>query len=439
MRIFLATLGCPKNTVDSENMASLLAQAGHELTNTVRAAELIIVNTCGFIEPARRESLSLLRELSRSKRRHQLLIAAGCLAQHWGMRLAEAVPGIDGLIGTRRWAEINKLVEELTQRDGSLATPPALLGDAPSPFREPDIQRSVTGPSAYLKIADGCSAPCAFCAIPLIKGPARSRPPERIVAEARQLVDAGARELIVIAQDTTAYGRDLGLSDGLPDLIERILKAVPDLDWLRIMYAYPQQISPRLIETMASHKQVCHYLDLPLQHGHPEVLRRMRRPHDVDAVLAQIDQLRAAMPDIALRTSFIVGYPGETEEEFETLLDFVDRIAFDRVGTFIFSPEAGTPAADMPNQVPDRVKRERYERLMRHQQAISWASNQAMIGKTVEVLVEGHGDGISVGRTYRDAPEIDGLVVVEGEVEVGELVPVRIVGASEYDLWGEWA
>ena len=439
MRIFLVTLGCPKNTVDSESMASLLAQAGHELTDTARAAELIIVNTCGFIEPARRESLSLLRELSRSKRRHQLLIAAGCLAQYWGMRLTETVPGIDGLIGTRRWMEINKLVEELTRRDGSRSAQPAFLGDTPYPFSEPHIHRSVTGPSAYLKIADGCSAPCAFCAIPLIKGPARSRPPEHIIAEARQLVDAGARELILIAQDTTAYGRDLGLNDALPDLIERILEAVPDLDWLRIMYTYPQQISPRLIEIMASREQICHYLDLPLQHGHPDVLRRMRRPHDIDAVLAQIDRLRAAMPDIALRTSFIVGYPGETEEEFQTLLDFVDQIAFDRVGAFIFSPEAGTPAADMPNQVPDEVKRERYERLMRHQQAISWASNQAMIGKTVEVLVEGHGDGISVGRTYRDAPEIDGLVVVEGEVEIGELAPVWIIGASEYDLWGAWA
>ena len=261
---------------------------------------------------------------------------------------------------------------------------------------------------------------------------------ERIVEEARQLVDAGAREVILIAQDTTAYGRDLGLEDALPTLIEKMLVATPDLDWLRIMYAYPQQITPRLIEVMAGHSQVCHYLDLPLQHGHPDVLRRMRRPHDVDSVLAQISQLRQAMPDIALRTSLIVGYPGESNVEFEGLLDFVDEIAFDRVGTFIYSSEEGTPAADLPDQVPDEVKEARYEQVMARQQAISLACNQAMLGRTVETLVEGAGDGISVGRTYRDAPEIDGLLIIEGEVSPGEMQPATITAASEYDLWGTW-
>jgi len=230
----------------------------------------------------------------------------------------------------------------------------------------------------------------------------------------------------------------MGLDDALPNLIEQILDATPDLDWLRIMYAYPQQISSHLIEVMAGHPQVCHYLDLPLQHGHPDVLRRMSRPHDVERVLGQIEQLRSAMPDIALRTSLIVGYPGETEKEFQALLDFVDEIAFDRVGTFVYSTEENTLAAGLPDQVPEDVKEDRRERLMVRQQAISLTNNSALIGKTVQMLVEGAGDGISVGRTYRDAPEIDGLLIVEGEVDVGELLPVVITGASEYDLWGEW-
>ena len=438
MKVLLATLGCPKNVVDSEWMASLMTGAGHDLVESPDEADLIVVNTCGFIESARQESLEVLRELSQGKRRDQLLVAAGCLAQRWGADLIDAVPAVDGLIGTRRWSEINRLVNQLVEKRGRRQKQIMILGDTPDPVCEPDMLRPFNGASAYLKIADGCSAPCAFCAIPQIKGPAHSRPAERIVHEARQLVDAGARELVLIAQDTTAYGRDVGLDDALPDLIEQILGATPDLDWLRIMYAYPQQISPRLIEVMAGHAQVCHYLDLPLQHGHPDVLRRMRRPHDIDHVLNQVGQLRSAMPDIALRTSLIVGYPGETEAEFQTLLDFADEIAFDRVGTFVYSLEEDTPAVELPGQVAENIKEERYERLMARQQAISLAKNNMLIGKKVRILVEGVGDGISVGRTYRDAPEIDGLLIVEEEVDVGELLPVTITAASEYDLWGEW-
>ena len=439
MNVLLATLGCPKNTVDSECMAALMEEVGHELVDAPERADLIIVNTCGFIEAARQESIEALRELSQGKRRNQMLIAAGCLAQRWGERLVEAVPAIDGVIGTRRWDEITDLITRLERRRNRHTPPPMLLDDSPLPGCEPELQRPLQGASAYLKIADGCSAPCAFCAIPAIKGPAHSRPMAHIAQEARHLVDAGAREIILIAQDTTAYGRDLGLEDALPDLIEQILSTAPDLDWLRIMYAYPQQISPRLIETMARHAQVCHYLDLPLQHGHPDVLRRMRRPHDVERVLAQIAQLRQAMPDITLRTSLIVGYPDETEAEFEALLDFVEEIAFDRVGAFIYSVEEGTPAAELSNQVPEEVKEARYEKIMVRQQAISLANNQAIIGRTLDALIEGAGDGISVGRTYRDAPEIDGLLIVEGEADPGEMRPVTITAASEYDLWGDWA
>jgi ribosomal protein S12 methylthiotransferase len=439
MKVLLATLGCPKNAVDSECMAALMEEAGHELVDAPARADLIIVNTCGFIEAARQESIDALRELSQGKRRNQILVAAGCLAQRWGERLVETVPAIDGLIGTRRWNEITGLIDGLGRRRCLDASRLMLLGDPPLPGSEHEVMRPLQGASAYLKIADGCSAPCAFCAIPAIKGPAHSRPVTHIVGEARALVDAGAREIILIAQDTTAYGRDLGVDDGLPDLIEQILLATPDLDWLRIMYAYPQQISSRLIDVMAQQPQVCHYLDLPLQHGHPDVLRRMRRPYDVDRVLGQITQLRQAMPDIALRTSLIVGYPGETEAEFETLLEFVEEFAFDRVGVFVYSAEEGTPAAELPGQVPDDVKQARYEQVMARQQAISLAGNQAVIGRTLDALVEGAGDGISVARTYRDAPEIDGLLIIEGEVDPGEMGPVTITAASEYDLWGAWA
>ena len=439
MRYYLLSLGCCKNTVDSEGMSRLLQQAGHAPVEQPAAADVLIVNTCGFIDIAREESYEALRELAEGQRPGQLLIAAGCLSQRYGRRLIEQVPGLDGILGTRRWMEITALVERLAT-DGS--RPLVMVGDPPVPpqigeEREDAPRYAVQGASAYLKIAEGCSAPCAFCAIPLIKGPARSRPMEAIVDEARHLVAQGVKEIILIAQDTTAYGHDLGRYDALADLIEAILKAVPKLPWLRLMYAYPQHITPRLIAVMAQHPQVCHYLDIPLQHAHPDTLRRMNRPHNVDMVRRLIAHLRQAMPDIALRTAFIVGYPGETEEEFQTLLEFVEEIAFDRVGVFTYSREEGTPAADLPDQIPDHVKEERYHRLMELQQGISLVRNQQMIGCTLEVLIEGSGDGLSVGRSYRDAPEVDGLVIIQEEFSVGEMVPVLITGAMEYDLIGE--
>jgi len=442
MRYYLLSLGCCKNTVDSAGMSSLLQQAGYAPTEHPSAAEVLIVNTCGFIDIAKEESFAELRELAEARRPGQLLIAAGCLSQRYGRQLAEEVPGLDGILGTRRWMEITALVEQLSS-DGD--RPLVKIGDPPAPpFPPPQVggerrgaPRSVVqGASAYLQIAEGCSAPCAFCAIPLIKGPARSRPVEAIVEEARQLAAQGVKEIILIAQDTTAYGRDRGQRDALSDLIEAMLKAAPQLPWLRLMYAYPQHITPRLIEVMARHPQVCHYLDLPLQHAHPDTLRRMNRPPGVDSVRRLIAALRRAMPDIALRTAFIVGYPGETEEEFQALLDFVEEMAFDRVGVFTYSREEGTSAAALPGQIPDRVKEERYQRLMELQQGISLARNQQMIGRTLDVLVEGSGEGLSVGRSYRDAPEVDGLVLVRDELPLGEIVPVLITGAMEHDLIG---
>ncbi len=462
MQYYLLTLGCPKNTVDSEGMAMLLSQAGYRGTAAAQDADVLIVNTCGFLAAAEEESLAALRELARHKRRGQVLIAAGCMAQRNGERIVKEVPGVDGLLGTRRWMEVVPFIRNLRGGQGQRAFGRyALLGDPPAPLTGPVPRPPVVAGSAYLKISEGCNAPCAFCSIPSFKGRLRSRPQEAIVAEAQALVAQGARELIIIAQDTTDYGRDLGQPDALPGLLTAILEATPELHWLRLMYAYPGHVSDALIETMAGDPRICHYLDIPLQHGHPATLRRMFRPSNVDALLATFARMRAAMPDMAFRSTFIVGFPGETEEEFQGLLDFVEMIQFDKVGVFTFSPEPGTPAFDMPDQVPEAIKEERYARLMALQQRISLARNQAQVGRTLDVLVEAHGeldvsaeaaapggnrDGlrrrperrqVSLARSYRDAPEVDGLVVVHGLLPVGQMARVRITGAMTYDLIAE--
>jgi ribosomal protein S12 methylthiotransferase len=298
------------------------------------------------------------------------------------------------------------------------------------------VNRRARGASAYLKIADGCSASCAFCTIPSIKGPQRSKDQVAIVAEAQQLVEQGVRELVLIAQDTAAYGRDRGQRDALPALISDLLRAAPDLDWLRIMYAYPQRVSPHLIEVMARNPQVCHYLDLPLQHAHPDTLRRMGRPTDIEGAERLIGALRRAMPDIALRTTFIVGYPGETDAEFETLLRFIERIRFAKLGVFVYSPEAGTVAVTLPNPVPKELAEDRRQRAMELQSQISLRCNQDQIGRTLDVLIEGSDKGVSIGRCYRDAPEIDGYVILMGHYHAGEMLAATITCASEYDLEG---
>jgi ribosomal protein S12 methylthiotransferase len=436
-RFHLVSLGCSKNTVDTQSMGQLLGAAGYEATADPRQAEVLIVNTCGFIGPAKKESVDVLNELAAHKRRGQLLIAAGCLTQRYGAEVARQVSGLDGIIGTRRWMDIVDLVQRLRQRP--YPEPIYHLPETASAVGSDErgaLRVAVQGKSAYLKIADGCRRPCAFCAIPLIKGPAVSRPMRLILDEARQLEAAGVRELVLIAQDTTDYGHDLGLKEGLSTLLEELTGAAPGLDWIRIMYAFPGCVTDRQIETMAAHPQILHYLDMPLQHGHPLTLRRMRRPANVDWVHRTIGKMRAAMPDLAIRSTFIVGYPGETEAEFQTLLDFVAELRFDRVGVFTFSYEPGTESAALGDPVPEDVKQERRERLMALQQRISLEKNQTLMGKTLQVLIEGTGDGLSVGRSYRDAPEIDGMVIVDGEVQPGEMVPVRISGAMAYDLSG---
>jgi ribosomal protein S12 methylthiotransferase len=430
----LISLGCAKNTVDSDSIARLLIDSGYQSSARPERASILIVNTCGFIGPAREESLQALNELAANKRKGQMLIAAGCLTQRYGAEIARQVPGIDGILGTRRWMDIVDLVSRL--RDKKPGQPLYHLPEAPTVGRdERGVRRvAIQGASAYLKIADGCRRPCAFCAIPLIKGTAVSRPVEAILEESRAMQELGVRELVLIAQDTTDYGHDLGLKDGLAQLLEAIVQAAPEIDWLRILYAYPGYVTDRLIDVMVRHPQIVPYLDMPLQHAHPATLRRMRRPANLEWVHRTLEKMRSALPALALRTTFIVGYPGESEEEFQTLLDFVDEVRFDRVGTFQFSFEPGTTSEPLGDPIPAEVKQERYERLMERQQAISLEKNQAFVGKTMDVLIEGYGDGLSLGRTYRDAPEIDGMVIIEGQTPVGEIIPARITGAMTYDL-----
>ena len=432
----IVSLGCAKNSVDSDSMSQLLIKDGYKSTDKPAQAGIIIVNTCGFIAPAKEESFSTLRKLASKKHSSQLLIAAGCLTQRYGAEVARQVPGIDGILGTRRWMDIVQVVDRLR------ATP------HPEPFYHlpqaatigsdegGTIRASIFGASAYLKIADGCRRPCAFCTIPLIKGTAVSRPVATILDEARILREMGVRELVLIAQDTTDYGHDLGMKDGLAVLLEKLTDAIPDMDWIRIMYAYPGYVTDRLIEIMASRRQILPYLDMPLQHADPRTLKRMKRPSNIGWVRKTIARMRESMPKLAIRTTFLVGYPGETDEEFQTLLDFMQEIRFDRVGAFKFSFESGTASEALGDPVPDKVKDERLDQLMSLQQNVSLQINKSFVGQTLDMLVEGYDNGLTIGRSYRDAPEIDGLVLAEGQAEVGQIVRVEISGAMTYDLSG---
>jgi ribosomal protein S12 methylthiotransferase len=450
--VHLTSLGCAKNSVDSDSMTQLLERDGYRKVEEPQQASVLIVNTCGFIAPAREESYSVLNSLAETKRPDQLLIAAGCLTQRYGIDVARQVPGLDGIIGTRRWMDILELLRTLRQgqsQEGFSELRPKTLYHLPEAATVGTDERkvlraSIAGGSAYVKIADGCRRPCAFCAIPLIKGTAVSRPMDVIISEACQLVERGVHELVLIAQDTTDYGHDLGMKDGLATLLEGITAAAPALDWIRIMYAFPGYVTDHLIEVMAGHPQILPYLDIPLQHAHPATLRRMRRPANVEWVRKTIGKMRQAMPGLAIRTTFIVGYPGETEAEFQALLDLVEEMRFDRVGAFQFSFEPGTASESLGDPVPAEVKEERYQRLMLLQQSISLQINQGYVGKILDVLVEGTNDGITIGRTYRDAPEIDGLVFIEEKgkngpafsTSVGTILPVKITGAMAYDLTG---
>lgn len=449
-KFHLVSLGCAKNTVDSESIGQILVRDGYQHSLDPDQADILIVNTCGFIGPAKEESYGVLSDLAAGKSDHQLLIAAGCLTQRYGAEVIERVPQIDGLLGTRRWMDILDLINKLRER----AYPQPLYhlpSDAATVGTDehgvPRVSRE--GASAYIKVADGCRRPCAFCAIPLIKGTVVSRPMPSILNEAVMLQDQGVREIILIAQDTTDYGHDLGIKNGLAVLLRELPQAAPGVDWFRVMYAYPGYVTDELIEVMAGNPKVLPYLDIPLQHGHPDTLKRMRRPANIDWVYRTIEKMRSAMPDLAIRSTFIVGYPGETEEEFQTLLSFLEEMRFDRVGAFTFSFEPGTASESLGDPVPEEVKQDRLDRLMTLQQGISLQNNQALVDRTLDVLVESHNQPqpdapvIAIGRSYRDAPEIDGLVFIEGHPAdpallppVGQITPVRITGAMPYDLTG---
>ncbi len=422
----LVTLGCPKNEVDSEHFERLLA--GHlQPATDPESADAIIVNTCGFIEQSQRESLEVIRSLAARKRPGQQLIVAGCLTQIAGDRVRAEAPGVDHIFGVGQWAQVARLLEV----------------DAEAVYDIPDTPARLRGPSAYLKVADGCDAPCTFCVIPRIKGRFRSVPLGVLVREAQRLVEAGARELVLVAQDTTAWGEDFGFAPGkgFPGLLRALSEAVGDEVWLRVMYAYPSRVTPELVQAMAELPNVVKYLDVPLQHGSPAVLRRMRRPHNPEKTFAMVRMLREAMPDIVLRTSLIVGFPGETEEEFAELEAFVRAIEFDHGGVFTYSRQPHTPAHDLPDQVPERVKAARRDRLMRIQRRIAARRARRFVGRQLDLLVEGSGedeDGqpVVAGRTYREAPEVDGLVIAYGRAETGQRVRVRIESAGDYDLFG---
>ena len=438
MKYYLLTLGCAKNVADSDGMGAVLERAGYAASENADDADVLVVNTCGFLQASRAESLDALRDLGKQKRNDQLLIAAGCLISRYGETVQREVPQVDGVIDAGRWLAMPRFIEHLKSREtGDDWLKQAYAGLPADQISARSIvaplPRAVDAPSAYLKIADGCDRPCTFCIIPAIKGAHHSKPADAVIAEARELVEHGVKEIILVAQDTTAYGWDFGQRDALAPLIERLCTEVDGLKWLRLMYAYPGHVTPRLIETMARYSQVVHYIDVPLQHAHPETLKRMKRPN-ITVTRKMLADLRAAMPDLAIRTTFIVGFPGETNEEFNALLEFLEKQQFDRVGVFEFSREEGTPSATMNDQVATKTKKHRRERAMALQQKISLAKNKSWVGKEFDVLIEGAGDGVSIARSFRDAPEVDGVVIVQRELPPGEFARAKISGAMEYDL-----
>ncbi len=433
----LITLGCAKNEVDSEEIAGVLQQAGYRLDAQTDTPDVVIINTCGFLESAKQEGLAVIREAVRQKRAGKVgrVIVAGCLVQRMGESLRQMLPEVDAFVGVGQMARFAEIV------NSTQAQAKPLVDIQPPHHRWAEVPtrlRSRTPWSAYLKVSEGCDHKCTFCTIPSFRGRHVSKPLERVLAEAEWLAQNGAKEINLIAQDTTQYGYDLYKQFMLPTLL-RELAQVDGIEWIRIHYAYPSRVSDALIEAMATTPKVVPYLDVPLQHADRAILRAMRRPGDAQSYLKMIRKLRTAMPDIAIRTTFIVGFPGETEEAFQNLLAFLQEAQLDRVGAFMYSREKGTPSAEMPDQVPFRLKRERYDRLMRAQQPISLACNRAWVGKTMRVLIEGYTeDGRhAIGRSHRDAPEVDGLVYVLGcSAPVGTFVQVSITGADVYDLYG---
>ncbi|AEJ39842.1 RNA modification enzyme, MiaB family [Sulfobacillus acidophilus TPY] len=432
-KVGMVSLGCPKNRVDSEVMLGLLEQAGYELTAAADEAEVLIVNTCGFIDKAKQESIDTILEMNQYRETGQLkaLVVAGCLSQRYQNHLWDQLPEVDAMVGT---GEFHRIVEAV---DGALhGSRPGFWGEMPVGGIERPRRLTTPQYTAYLKIAEGCDHTCAFCAIPQMRGGYRSRPLADIVAEARQLVAGGVKELVLIAQDSTIWGHDLYGHPELPRLLYELAE-IPGLQWMRLMYSYPTQISPALVEAMRQIPQVAPYLDMPLQHAHPDLLQKMGRPFRREKTERVIQMIRDAIPGVTLRTTFIVGFPGETDAHFQTLLEFIEAMRFDHVGVFTYSPEEGTRAEPLGDPVPAAVKERRRREAMLLQRRLVGSVRGRHIGQIMPTIIEETGSTVSVGRGPTDAPGIDGVTYVKGTFPVGSVIPVRILGVKEYDLVGE--
>ncbi len=438
MKIMFISLGCDKNLVDSEVMLGLLRDRGYTLTSDENEAEAIIINTCSFIHDAREESVETILEMAKLKATGacRLLIVSGCLAEKYKEEILEEIPEVDAVVGTTAYDRICQVIEEAGQ------------GKRPRAFESIDrlpeghVRRVITtgGYFSYLKIAEGCDKHCTYCIIPKLRGAYRSVPMEDILKDAEELAAAGVKELNIVAQETTMWGKDIYGEKRFPMLLKKLCR-IEGIEWIRILYCYPEEITDELIRVMAEEPKICHYLDLPIQHASDAILKRMGRRTSRKELETIIGKLRAAMPDIALRTTLITGFPGETREDHEETLAFIDAVRFDRLGVFTYSPEEGTPAEKMDDQIPDRLKEARRDELMSLQQAISEENSRNMVGKTIRVLVEGKipEDRVYVGRTYRDAPDVDGYIFLKAEEELmsGDMVYAKVTGSDAYDLTGE--
>lgn len=437
MKLLFVSLGCDKNLVDSEDMLGVLTRAGHEIVDDENEAEAIIINTCCFIHDAKEESVETILEMAEYKKAGtcKVLIVTGCMAQRYKQEIIEEIPEVDAVLGTTSYGEILKAVEE------------AVAGRHYQEYRDIDYlvpdqgKRVLTtgGHFAYLKIAEGCDKHCTYCIIPKLRGKFRSVPMERLVRQAEDLAAQGVKELILVAQETTLYGKDLYGEKSLHRLLKELCK-IKGIRWIRILYCYPEEIYDELIQTMKEETKICHYLDLPIQHASDAVLKRMGRRTTRKELTEKVQKLRKEIPDIVLRTTLITGFPGETEEDHETLMEFVNEMEFDRLGVFTYSAEEDTPAASMEGQIPEEVKEERRDALMELQQEVSYDKGTERIGQELLVMIEGKvsGESAYIARTYGDAPKVDGYIFVQtGELLVtGDFAKVRVTGAMEYDLIG---
>ncbi len=438
-KIGMVSLGCPKNAVDTEYLLGDLVNTGYEITPDKEEADVLVVNTCGFIESAKRESVDAILEMAQLKTdgRCQKLIVTGCLSERYSDDLLKEIPEIDHIFGVNQYPRLKEVLHPVDPSTGRTQARDQMNG--PAEYFEPYADRILTTPSysAYLKISEGCSNKCAFCIIPKMRGHIRSQPLASLVTEARQLAQLGVRELNLISQDTTMYGLDLRMKNGLNSLLEALAK-VEGIEWIRLFYCYPTFINTELIELIKREEKICPYIDVPLQHIHDEMLTRMKRQEREKKVRLMLDEIRAKIPGVALRTTFITGFPGETEAHFQHLLDFLKETRFDHVGAFTYSHEEGTTAFDYADDVPQKIKQERKDELMQAQKTISLQKNQAKVGEVHPVLVEGadfEESYLVTGRLPTQAPEIDGQVIIEAsDVEPGMIVPMRILSATDYDV-----